>query len=56
MTDWPWIHREGHMRAKLVSETADTVTYDWEHLRVASWKGRETTDKPMFNRTWRIAV
>jgi len=55
MTEWPWIHREGHMRAKLVEETVESVTYDWEHIEVGDWKGRDTAEKAMFNRAWRLA-
>lgn len=52
MKDFPWLHREGHMRARIVTETADDVTFDYEHLRVSSWKGRASSPKGMFVRTF----
>ena len=43
------------MKARIVSETADSVTHDYQHLTVSSWCGRVESSKAMFNRTYRLS-
>ena len=37
MSEWPYLHRAGHLRARVTEETAETVTIEYNALDDPSW-------------------
>ena len=45
---WPWLRIDGHLMAKIIKETAETVTIEYQHVAVPEWRGTAELGKPEF--------
>ena len=48
MSEWTYLHRAGHIRAKVVEEHAEAVVIEYAHVRDKDWRGMVELEKAEF--------
>lgn len=49
---WRWVHKDGHIRARIVGETADAVDIEYRHVTDKEWAGAARLSKDEFCSTY----
>jgi len=55
MEDYPWLHVDGHLRARIAEETADYVGFDYRHVTERGHAGMATLTKADFREKYRLS-